>query len=125
AAESGAVGTESAAMIPLLTFGIPGDVGTAILLGAMILHGIQVGPALFEKSGDIISGLFIGIFLLEILVLIIGWYGSKVITQVLKVPKHYLFAVITVLIICGTFALINNMFNVWIALIFGVIGFLM
>ncbi|MBD2847086.1 tripartite tricarboxylate transporter permease [Paenibacillus sp. IB182496] len=125
AAESGAIGTESAAMIPLLTFGIPGDVGTAIILGAMILHGIQVGPMLFERSGDIVSGLFIGILFLEILVLLVSWYGSRLIAKVANIPTHYLFSVITVLVVCGTFALTNNVFNVWVALIFGVLGFVM
>jgi putative tricarboxylic transport membrane protein len=125
AAESGAVGTESAAMIPLLTFGIPGDVGTAIILGAMILHGVQVGPQLFENSGDLISALFMGIFLLSILVLVFGWYGSAVISKIVKVRTHYLFPAIIVLVVSGSFALMNNLFVVWVALAFGILGFIM
>ncbi|MFD2670938.1 tripartite tricarboxylate transporter permease [Marinicrinis sediminis] len=125
AVESGAGGTEASSVIPLLTFGIPGDVSTAIILGAMILHGIQVGPQLFEHSGGMVSSLFLGILILEIIVLIVGWYGSIYIAKIAKVPTQFLFPIIIVLIVTGTFALQNSIFTVWVTLLFGLIGFAM
>lgn len=125
AAESGAVGTESAAMIPLLTLGIPGDVATAILLGAFKLHDVKIGPDLFSESGDIVYAMFIGIIILEIIVLITGWYGSNIIAKVVKIKNKYLYPIILVLVVAGTFALMNDLFNVWVALAIGLVGFLM
>ncbi len=125
AASAGAKGTESAALIPLLTFGIPGDVGSAILLGAMILHGVRVGPELFMKSGTLVASLFFGIAILALVVLVLGWYGSRLFANVVKIPPSRLFPVILVLIGTGTYTLSNDMFNVWVAAGFGVLGFLM
>ncbi|WP_168120209.1 tripartite tricarboxylate transporter permease [Paenibacillus sp. HB172176] len=125
AAESGSVSTESSALIPLLTFGIPGDVSTAILLGAFILHGVHVGPQLFQTSGDIVGAIFLGIILLEALVFLSGWYGSSLVSKLVRIPKTYLFSVITVLVVTGSYALTNDMFNVWVTLIFGILGYAM
>ncbi|MFZ4451541.1 tripartite tricarboxylate transporter permease [Salibacterium aidingense] len=125
AAESGAIGTESAAMIPLLTFGIPGDVATAILLGAFTLHGIQIGPDLFEGSTNILFVIFLGILLLELFVFLAGWYGASIIAKIVNVPNAYLFPIITVLVVAGSFALMTSMFNVWVTISFGILGFVM
>ncbi|WP_182199772.1 tripartite tricarboxylate transporter permease [Paraliobacillus salinarum] len=125
AAESGAIGTESAAFIPLLTFGIPGDVATAILLGAFTLHGIKIGPDLFNGSSNLLLMIFMGILLLEIFVFLAGWYGSSLVTKIVKVPNAYLFPVITVLVVAGSFALMTSLFNVWVTLFFGFLGFVM
>jgi len=125
ASESGSVGTESAAMIPLLTLGIPGDVAMAILLGTFMLHGISFGPDLFVKSGDIIYAIYIGIIILLILVFLFSWFGSSFIAKLVLIPNHFLYPIICVLIVTGTFTLMNDIFNVWIAIIFGILGFIM
>lgn len=125
AAESAAVGTESSALIPLLTFGIPGDAGAAILMGAFILHGIQIGPDLFQKSGSLVSAMFIGIIIIVAMVFLLSWYGSSLVARVIKVPPHFLFPAIIGLIVAGTFGLANDLFNVWVTLVFGLIGFIM
>lgn len=125
AAESGAIGTESAALIPLLTFGIPGDVATAILLGAFTLHGIQIGPDLFDGTSNVLMVIIIGILILEIFVFAAGWYGSTFITKIVKIKNAYLFPIICVLVVAGSFALMTSLFNVWVTLAFGAIGFVM
>lgn len=125
ASSSGSVGTESSAMIPLLTLGIPGDVAMAILLGSFMLHGISFGPNLFANSGDIVYAIYIGIVLMSILVFVFSWFGSGFIAKLVLIPEYFLYPVIIVLIVTGTFTLMNNIFNVWIALIFGVLGFVM
>ncbi|MFZ7104230.1 MAG: tripartite tricarboxylate transporter permease [Peptococcaceae bacterium] len=100
-------------------------VAAAILLGAFILHGIRVGPDLFVTSGNFVYAMFIGIIILEIMVFLAGWYGSVWIAKIVRIPRHFLFPVITVLVVTGSFALNNNLFNVWVTLIFGLPGFLM
>src|SRR5699024_7702635 len=125
ASESGAVGTEASAFIPLLTLGIPGDVGSAIILSAMILHGIEVGPQLFSGSGEIVKALFGGMIIIEIGVLSAAWFGSTLVSKIVKIPSHYLFSVVSVLIVSGAFALENNMFNVWVTFAFGLLGYIL
>jgi putative tricarboxylic transport membrane protein len=125
AAESGAIGTEAASLIPVLTFGIPGDIGSAIILGAMILHGVHVGPELFSRSGDLVTALFIGILILEVIVLAAGWFGAGWVARLVRIPVQYLFPIITVLVVTGSFALLNDMFAVWETLAFGVLGFVL
>lgn len=125
AAESGSIGTESSAMIPMLTLGIPGDVAMAILMGSFMLHGISIGPDLFQKSGDIVYGLYLGIIVLVFLVFLFSWFGSSFIAKLVLIPSHYLYPAIIVLTVTGTFALMNNIFNVWIAIFFGLLGFIM
>lgn len=125
AAESGSNGTESAAMIPLLTFGIPGDVGMAVFLGALLLHGVNVGPELFTTSGDFLVALFAGIIVLEILIFLAAFYGSGLFSKAVTVPEYYLFPVIAVLVMTGSYALFNDIFFVWVALAFGLFGFLL
>lgn len=125
AAEAGSVGTESSAMIPLLTLGIPGDVAMAILLGSFMLHGISFGPDLFIKSGDIIYAIYIGIMILLVLVFVFSWFGSGIIAKLVLIPPYFMYPIIIVLIVTGTFTLMNDIFNVWIAILFGIIGFFM
>ncbi|WP_407308043.1 tripartite tricarboxylate transporter permease [Desulfosporosinus sp. SB140] len=125
AAECGAAGTDSASLIPLLTFGVPGDMSSAILLGAFILHGIRVGPDVFTNFGNVIYAMFIGIIILEILVFVLGWYGSTFIAKIVHIPRHFLFAVITVLVVTGSFSLNNSFYDVWITLVFGLLGLIM
>lgn len=125
AAESGAVGTESSALIPMLTFGIPGDAGSAILMSAFILHGIQIGPSLFQKSGSLVAAMFISILIMVGMVFLFSWYGSSVIAKVIKIPPHFLYPAIIGLIVAGAFGLANDLFNVWVTLVFGLIGLIM
>src|SRR5699024_10106254 len=125
ASESGAVGTEASAFIPLLTLGIPGDVGSAIILSPMILHGIEVGPQLFSGSGEIVKALFGGMIIIEIGVFLAAWFGSTLVSKIVKIPSHYLFSVVSVLIVAGAFALENNMFNVWVTFAFGLLGYIL
>lgn len=125
AAESGSIGTESAAMIPLLTLGIPGDVAMAILLGSFMLHGISIGPDLFTQSGHLVYAIYFGIILMLLLVFLFSWFGSSLIAKLVLIPDYFLYPMIIVLTVTGTFTLMNNIFNVWIAILFGLISFVM
>lgn len=113
------------AMIPLLTLGIPGDAVTAVLLGALMVQGLQPGPLLFQNNGPIVYTLFVGMLLANIFILFIGLFGIKYFTKILSVPKSILSPLILVLCVVGSYALNNNYFDVIVMFIAGVIGYFM
>lgn len=113
------------ALIPMLTLGIPGDPVTAVMLGALLIHGLTPGPLMILTVPEAYYGL-LGSFTISIFFLIIiALVGIPFFLKAMKVKSIYLMPVIFVLCIVGSFALKNSMFDVWIMLIFGVIGYYM
>lgn len=113
------------ALIPLLTLGIPGDTVTAMILGGLTLHGITPGPLLFQNSGTLVYGIFAAFLIATVAMLVIEFGGIRLFIKVLKVPKYILLPAVLLLCIVGTYGTNHNMFDVWTALIFGVIGYFM
>lgn len=113
------------AMIPLLTLGIPGDTVTAILLGGLILHGITPGPLLFSTKADLVYSIFAILIVANFAMLAIEFWGMRVFVNILKVKKQYLLPIIIVLCAVGAFANNHRVFDVWVLLVFGIIGFAM
>jgi len=113
------------ALIPLLTLGIPGDTVTAMILGGLMLHGIAPGPLLFKNSGVLVYGIFAAFIIATFVMLIVEYGGIKLFIKVLSVPKHILLPAILTLCVVGTFGTNHRLFDVWTALIFGVIGYFM
>ncbi|MDO5551576.1 MAG: tripartite tricarboxylate transporter permease, partial [Lachnospiraceae bacterium] len=101
------------ALIPLLTLGIPGDTVTAMLLGALTLHGITPGPLLFKNSGKLVYGIFAAFIIATIMMLIVEYGGIKIFIKVLAVPKYILLPVILILCVVGTYGTNHSMFDVW------------
>lgn len=123
ASESGNNGVCGATLIPLLALGIPGDVVTAVILGAFMIHGLRPGPLLFEQNIDLISALFIGILVSSAVLFIAGSIGSRLLSRVTDIPKGILFPSVFVVSLFGTYAINNSMFDIMIMLIMGVVGF--
>ena len=115
----------SGAFIPLLTLGIPGSGTTAVLLAAFILHGIRPGPQMLDTQGSLVYTMFAGLLLVNIGVLLANRPIVKVFTQVRHIPRELLFSLIMMFIVMGAFAARNIMFDLWIMLLFGVIGYYM
>jgi putative tricarboxylic transport membrane protein len=113
------------AMIPLLTLGIPGDTVTALLLGALVVHGLTPGPLLFTTSANLVYAIFAALLLASLIMVIMEYGGLRVFVKLLTIPKYILLPVIVVLCAVGSYALNNRLFDVWTILIFGIIGFLM
>jgi len=111
------------AMIPLLTFGIPGSNGAAIMLAAMVLHGIQPGPQLFERTPQIVYGLFVGMLVANVIMLVLGFLALRPSIAIVNVRRPYLLAGILALVLVGAYSISNRMFEVWVVLITGVIGY--
>ncbi len=114
------------ALIPLFTMGIPGSPVTAILYGALLMHGLQPGSDLFiGEQAPITYSIFIGFLIANVLMGIIGISMAKQMAKICLVPNSVLVPVIVALAVIGTFALSNNMYEVIIMLVFGLIGYLM
>ena len=117
--------TTGGAMIPMLTLGVPGDAITAVMLGALTLIGVRPGPLLFVETPKIVYAIFSGMITIQFVMLILGFLSAKFAPYVLKVPARILTPVIMVLCIVGSYTLGNSLFDVLVAVIFGVIGFFM
>lgn len=124
-AESSNNASIAGALAPMLTLGIPGDGVTAVLLGALTVHGITPGPQLFTTRTDLVYGLFAGLLVVYAMVLIVGWLGIRMWVQVIRIPTNYLWPVVLLLCVVGTFALRNNPFDVLVMMLFGVLGYLL
>ena len=125
AAESGNNGTAGATMIPLLALGVPGDVITAVILGAFMIHGLRPGPLLFEQNLSLIYAIFMGIMLSSFYLLIVGKAGIKVFARISDVPNSFLYPIVLVLCVFGAYAVGNTMFDLLIMMIMGLVGYFM
>jgi putative tricarboxylic transport membrane protein len=115
----------STALIPTLTFGIPGSNSTAVLLGGLLLHGLEPGPLLLSKNPDVVYGLFGGLFVANIAQLLIGILIMTPAIWLVNRPKPYLLAVIYVLIFSGIFTINHSMFDLGLVMAAGVLGYFM
>lgn len=113
------------ALIPMMTLGIPGDSVTAILLGGFMIHGIQPGPLLFTNNANIVNVVFIGFFASIILVFLLQLFGMRLFPKILLISPKYLYTILLVMTVIGAYATNHRIFDVWIMLVFGVLGYLM
>ncbi|MCL2001050.1 MAG: tripartite tricarboxylate transporter permease [Planctomycetes bacterium] len=127
----GVVATEAAnnatiggAMIPLLTLGIPGDMPTAMLLGGLIIHGLTPGPLLFNEQPVFVYGIFAAMILANCVMLIQEFYFMRLFIIVLKTPKYIFMPIIFVLCVVGAFGLNSRLFDTYIVIAFGIVGYL-
>ncbi|MCH3917047.1 MAG: tripartite tricarboxylate transporter permease [Spirochaetia bacterium] len=111
------------ALVPLLTLGIPGDTVTAMLLGGLTLHGISPGPLMFTQNVDVVYGIFVALIVAAILMLIVEFYGLRIFSQVLNVPKNVLLPAIFIFCVVGAYGVNNQLFDVVSVLIFGALGY--
>jgi len=113
------------AMIPLLTLGIPGSGSTAILLGGLMLHGMSPGPMLMSKNPELVYSIYSGFFVSEFFMLMIGLLGIPLWVKLISLRSSTLTPLILGISMVGAYALGNSVFDMILALFFGVIGFLM
>lgn len=113
------------ALVPLLTLGIPGSGTTAILLGALLIHGLRPGPMLFSTNPDFVWGLIASMYIGNVMLVILNMPMIGIWVRLLKVPYKVLMPLIITISAVGVFATDNNIFDMWIMFAFGVIGYLM
>lgn len=110
-------------LIPTLTLGIPGNSVTAILLGGLVIQGLKPGPDLFTIHGKTTYTFFAGFVIVNILMLILGLFAVRLFAKVSKVSDAVLIPIIFALSVIGSYAISNNMLDVWVMFIFGIVGY--
>ncbi len=128
----GVAGPESAnnaavggGMVPVLSLGIPGTPVTALLLGALVIQGIQPGPMFIQTQPDLFWGIVASMYVGNVFLLILNLPMVGLWVQLLKVPYRYLFPVVLLLSVVGTYSANKNVFDLWVMLGFGVLGWLL
>ncbi len=131
-AYEGVVAPESAnnaavggALIPMLTLGIPGDSVTAILIGALAIHGIRAGPMLMTESPDLFNNLVFLLLLANIFLLVLGMMGIKLFAKMAEIPRNILLPMIIVVSVIGSYSINNLTIDIVWTLVFGVVGYFM
>lgn len=111
------------AWIPALVFGVPGDAVTAIVLGAMLMYDITPGPELFKGDMTQVRGIFWIALLTQLLLLPAGLFGVKMFGVLLRLPRRFVLTAVVVFSVVGAYALNNSLFDVYVMLAFGLIGY--
>jgi len=113
------------ALIPMMTLGIPGDPVTAILIGALLVHGLAPGPLLFMEQAPFAYSVIFSFFWANLFNLLIAMSTLPLLIKLLRTPKSILLPIIAVLCVVGSFALRNSFFDVYIMFAFGLLGLFM
>lgn len=125
ASESANNGLTGGALIPLLSLGIPGDSTTAVLMGAFMLQGIQVGPLFITQNPDIWKTVLLALLLCDFLMFFVMFFPIKYIAKIIYIKPARLYPVIVLMCVVGAYTCNNGiMFDVWTLLLFGLVGYL-
>jgi putative tricarboxylic transport membrane protein len=114
-----------AAFIPLLTLGLPANVVMALLLGALILHGVTPGPLLMTQNPDIFWGVIASMYLGNIMLLVLNLPLIGLWVQLLRIPYPYLMPLIIIFCILGAYSVANSLADVFFMFLFGLVGYIM
>lgn len=114
-----------AAFIPTLSLGIPGDVVMAILLGAMIMHGVIPGPQLISSKPEMFWGLIVSFWIGNLMLLVLNLPLIGILVRIITVPGRILYPVVIFFICIGSYSVANNVFDVVVTLVFGLIGYVL
>lgn len=113
------------AMVPTLALGIPGSATTAVILAGLIMHGIRPGPHLMKETPHFVYAIFFAMILANFMFLGIGLIGAKVFSRITLVPRTFLWPLVFVFSLIGSYSYGASVFDVWVMLIAGIVGFLM
>jgi len=122
AAESANNASVGGALVPLLALGIPGSCTTAILYGALTIHGLIPGPRLFMSNPDVVYNFMFGMLLTVIFMGIIGALGAEYFSKVMKLNFKYLVPIVLLLCFMGAYSIRNSSFDILLAVCFGILG---
>lgn len=123
ASEAGNNAVSGGAFIPVLTLGIPGDGATAIMMGALMVQGLQPGPLLFVEKAPDVYAIFIGLLLANVIMGILGFSLLRFFIKVVSVPMHILLPIIVMMTFVGTYSYNNSMNDVYLMVASGFIGY--
>jgi putative tricarboxylic transport membrane protein len=113
------------ALIPMMTFGIPGDGQTAMLIAFLLIQGFEPGPLLFQNNGDFVWAMFASVLIANVLVWIYGISLTKAIVKIISQPMKIIYPCVIMFCLVGSFAVNNNLFDLTIMIAFGILGFIL
>lgn len=113
------------ALIPMLTLAMPGDAVTAVILSAFYVHGLRPGPLLFTETPEMFSVILAGGFVGSIMILLLGLTVAPLLSKVVAIKERHLFPIVVVLCVIGSYAASTHIFDVFLMLIFGIVGYIM
>lgn len=126
AAESGNNAMCGGAFVPMLMFGIPGDPTTAVVLGVLVINGLQPGPRLLENQADLLAPMIAALFVSALILIPLTLYLlGPLFIKIVSIPKGLLYSAIAVVALVGSYVATYSMFQMWLALFFGVLAFFM
>jgi putative tricarboxylic transport membrane protein len=112
------------AMMTMLTLGIPGDSPSAVLIGALLIHGVQPGPLLFREHAPLVYSILVLMILAALIAAAVGLVGAAPLARTLRVPDPWLWAGVIVFGAVGAYALNNSLTDVWVMFAAGILGWL-
>lgn len=115
--------TVGGALVPTLTLGVPGSPAAAVLLGAFLIHGLVPGPKLFAERPDMMYSLFIGLFVINVLMMFIGLMAIRFAARLIMVPTSFIVPTVLLLSFVGIYSVSNSFFNVGVLLGAGILGY--
>ena len=114
----------ASSMVPLLSLGVPGNSTSSLFLGALTIQGLRTGPSLFRDTPDMAYMIILGFIVANIIMLpLCMFYCNFLATAVLRLKREILSGIVLVLCVTGAFAVSNNIFNIYIMIFFGFIGY--
>jgi putative tricarboxylic transport membrane protein len=113
------------AMMTMLTLGVPGDAASAVLIGALLIQGVQPGPLLFRDRPDLAADIVVLLLMAASVSVIVGLLGARALARILKVKDEILWGLILVTCVLGSYALNGSVADVWVMLGAGVLGFVL
>jgi putative tricarboxylic transport membrane protein len=125
AAETGNNAAIPGAIIPVLTLAIPGSAPAAVLLAAMLIHGIRPGPLIMQEAPQFVYGVVIMLVLATIAMWALGLLLARPLLYVLRVPRHIMMPIVFVLCVIGPYAITQRIFDIWVMIGAGLIGFVL
>jgi putative tricarboxylic transport membrane protein len=111
------------ALVPLLTLGVPGGGATAVLMGAFIMYGVQPGPLLFQNKPELVWGLINSMYVGNVMLVILNLPLIGLFVRLLYIPVGILYPLIVTISAIGAYAINGSMVDLWLILIFGIIGY--
>lgn len=123
AASTGANAGIGGSLVTTLALGIPGDSAAAVLIGALLMHGLQPGPLLFRNRPDLVATVVALVFMAALVTVLWGLLGARVLSHLLRIRDEYLWASVLAISLVGTYALNQSVGDVWTAVVAGIVGY--
>ena len=113
------------AMTTMLTLGIPGDAASAVLIGALLIHGVQPGPLLFRDQPEVAAHIVVLLGMAAIVTLAVGLLGVRPLARILRVKDEILWGIVLIVCVLGSYALNQSVVDIWVMFVAGIVGFVL